>query len=377
MKPEKMKRDTALDFLRVIAAFLVISVHFFWNTEFYQETVVGKRMYLMTLMRTMFMSCVPLFLILSGYLMRNKKACLKYYCAINRTLWIYLLASLMHLFFKINVWGNAMSFKEAVLSVLDFTAANYSWYVSMYIGLYLMIPFLNLTFEGCDKKQKKLLIVTLIILTTLPSICNIFDLRTSGWWLQPTLSDRFDKIVPDWWTGIYPITYYFIGCYLAEFKPKIRKIYNFGMIFIFVVVFGSFNYYRSYGGTFKWGAYSDWGGIQNVVISVLLFIFIMNLDFSACPSKIKEMLAKLSELSFGCYLLSYIADQYVYKIVRAKEPVMVRRLEYYPIAVLTVFLCSMLLSYIINWIYRGLILRGYRHFFRYGSSLYNSKRGGA
>ena len=72
------KRNINLDVIRCIAVFSVISVHFFNNTEFYQQIVSGKRMYCMVIMRTFFMICVPLFLILTGFLMSKKELNRKY-----------------------------------------------------------------------------------------------------------------------------------------------------------------------------------------------------------------------------------------------------------------------------------------------------------
>ena len=43
------KRNINLDVIRCIAVFSVISVHFFNNTEFYQQIVSGKRMYCMVI----------------------------------------------------------------------------------------------------------------------------------------------------------------------------------------------------------------------------------------------------------------------------------------------------------------------------------------
>lgn len=59
MTLEIQKRNTSLDLLRIIALFCVISVHFFLNNGFYDQTVVGKRMFIMTVMRSTFMVCVP------------------------------------------------------------------------------------------------------------------------------------------------------------------------------------------------------------------------------------------------------------------------------------------------------------------------------
>lgn len=79
------KRDIGLDLTRIVAFISVVAIHFFLNSGYYNEPVVGKRMYIMTLGRTFFGICVPLFMLLSGYLMVNKsisiekKTLLNYY----------------------------------------------------------------------------------------------------------------------------------------------------------------------------------------------------------------------------------------------------------------------------------------------------------
>ncbi len=57
------ERNLNLDLIRCAAVFFVLSVHFFYNNEFYGVPVMGRRMYLMVVMRTLFVICVPLFLL--------------------------------------------------------------------------------------------------------------------------------------------------------------------------------------------------------------------------------------------------------------------------------------------------------------------------
>ena len=47
LRPQNAERDFNLDLTRLIAIFLVISVHFFWNSGFYQEIVIGYKCFLM------------------------------------------------------------------------------------------------------------------------------------------------------------------------------------------------------------------------------------------------------------------------------------------------------------------------------------------
>ena len=150
----KKERKFELDLIRCFALFSVIAVHFFLNTGFYNEIIVGKSFYLMTLIRSFFMVCVPLFIILTGYLKNKKSLSKKYYLGIVKIIAIYLIVSIICLIFKRVYLLEEISFKTAIKQILNFSAAPYSWYVEMYIGLFLLIPFLNLIFNNL-KNQKE------------------------------------------------------------------------------------------------------------------------------------------------------------------------------------------------------------------------------
>lgn len=77
------KRNINIDLIKCIAVFSVISVHFFLNTDFYSRTIINTNMYIAVLFRTLFMICVPLFIISTGYLMKNKTLNKKYYLGIS------------------------------------------------------------------------------------------------------------------------------------------------------------------------------------------------------------------------------------------------------------------------------------------------------
>ncbi len=276
VKLDSKNRNINLDIIRCIAIFSVISVHFFLNSGFYNVPVMGKRMYIMVLMRTFFMICVPLFILLTGYLASKNTLSKKYYKKIIPDIVTYVLASLICIMYKKYYLGINVGIKSGLLSILDFTASNYAWYVEMYIGLFLLIPFLNIIYNNLTSKgQKQALVLTFVALTVLPTLLNIFNFNSLSWWLNPASSDSFAKIVPSWWASIYPITYYYIGCYLKEFKINLKSVISFILILLAVIGFGSFNYYRCFGVPFKWASYSNFGGIERVVISCLLsFLYI-------------------------------------------------------------------------------------------------------
>lgn len=350
-------RDPAMDVIRCAALFCVNGVHFFLNSGFYEETVSGLRMYLMVLMRTGFMVCVPLFIMLSGCLMGHKKPDRNYFGGIRKVLVVYLLASVFccvfRLFYAPRFLHESVSLAQQFAGLFSFTTAPYGWYIEMYIGLFLLIPYLNLIYRHLDSQRSKQgLLLVLLFLTTAPSITNIFRFTDLKWWLLPSSSDAYQPLLPDWWTGIYPITYYVLGCYLREYPLKLKRSATILLIGIVYFLAGSFNFYRSRGSVFLWGPWQGYGAVFNIVQTVLVFHFFSQLDYSRLGQNAKKFLARLSDLCLGAYLLSWIFDQIFYPMLAAVQPVMNRRLEYFVLIVPAVYLCSLCLSACLNAVYR-------------------------
>lgn len=343
------KRNCSMDIIRIVAAFTVLSVHFFLHNGFYSQTVEGSEMYIMVLMRTFFSVCVPLFMILTGYLMSKKTLSRKYYSGISKTLIVFVLATIACMLYKAEHENAVFTFKAFILGTLDFTGANYSWYVEMYIGLFLIIPFLNLAYNNLkNKRHKQVLVLTMIVLTVLPTVFNIFNFENAGWWIDPKSSDTFSKLIPSWWMGFYPVTYYFTGCYIREYGIKLKTRTLIVLFVLAIFLFGSFNFYRSHGTTFKSGTYVYWYGFEPYVLSVFLFVLLSRIKTEKFAVGVKFTLWKLSDLALGIYLMSYVFDSLVYPVLNEKVPVMTDRLPYYFITVPLVFILSALSSVIIN-----------------------------
>lgn len=335
------KRDLNADLIRCAAVYSVLSVHFLLNNGFYSAPVVGTDMLLMCMYRSLFMACVPLFIMLTGYLMWQKQLSRGYYRGIVKTLEIYVLASIACLLFKKYVLGYEVTLKSAVLGILDFDAANYAWYIEMYIGLFLMAPFLNLAYHGLkSNKEKQVLLLTMTALTMLPKLLNIFSFTVEGWWANPALSNEYDPLVPGFFTAMYPITYYYIGAYLREYGWQISKKKNALLLVLAVAAFGWYNYYRSGGGSFVWGANSTWGG-ENLVTAVLIFVLLLHINIERWPGFVRRAIVSISGISLGLYLVSWIFDQIIYKVYFLPYvPEVNDRWVFYPLVVPAVFLCS-------------------------------------
>ena len=386
------RRNSSMDILRIVAAFTVLSVHFFLHNGFYSEPVTGMGpiegivdsiatgngdslhgplMFLALAMRTLFSVCVPLFMILTGYLMSHKELKKGYYKGIRKTVIIFVLATFACMIFK-SVHENPTAkaafysadyfamfgaiaesgkynFINYLFSILDFTGANYSWYIEMYIGLFLIAPFLNLAYNKLgSKKHKQILVVTMVCLTILPTLFNIFNFQSAEWWVTPTSSDEFQKLIPAYWMGLYPITYSFAGAYLREYGLRLKTGAAAALFVGTLLASTIFNWFRSYGGGFKTGIYGFWYGFYPFVLSVLLFLLISRIKTDNWKPGVKSVLWQVSDLALGIYLCSYIFDTLIYENLRVNVPIMVDRIPYYLLTVPACFMCSMLLSFILN-----------------------------
>lgn len=352
------KRNMNADLIRCVAVYSVLSVHFLLNSGWYSLPVEGTGMLLMCMYRSCFMVCVPLFMILSGYLMWQKKLSSDYYRGIWKTVEIYVLASIACLLYKKFAQGADVTLKSAVLDILDFKGANYSWYIEMYLGLFLMIPFLNGAYHSLEnKRQKQILVLTMTLLTMLPKLLNNFNFTVEGWWSSPGLSDKYNGLVPGFFTAMYPITYYFIGVYLREYGCSMKRWKNVLLLAAAVLVFGTYNYYRSDGLSFQWESNSTWGG-ENQITATLLFILLLNLHPDRWPGWIQKVLTQISKVSLAIYLLSWIFDQIIYGIFKELVPVADQRMPYFLLVVPSVFLCSFAAAFLLYRLQDGLHLLG-------------------
>lgn len=346
-KGETVHHFVQLDIVRCVAVLSVISVHFFKHNGFYTVPVQGTRMYIMLFMRTFFMCCVPLFMMLTGYLMAGKRwTGISYYKGITKTLATFALVHTATLIYQRLALNRTYTLPKLVMSYFDFSQPN-SWYVEMYIGLFLLAPFLNLIYQGLvTEKQKTAWIVTLLALTALPKVVNAYAYTSNGWDFQRFNS--YQKLVPGWWTEIYPITYYCLGSYLRDHPFRIKKRFLLSILVLVTVLNSTYVFWRCYNQVFEWGPWQDWGSLQNVIPTVLVFLLCLNVDAEKLSQRAQELLIKVSSLSFGVYLLSAIFDEQFYPILNQTVPDVHRRLEYFILLVPLNFICSLICAALIE-----------------------------
>lgn len=344
------KRDLNCDLLRILAFTFVVAVHSLGQIGFYVQVTDGPTMFIINVLRCLFITCVPLFLVLSGYLISDNKFDKKYCKKIIRVLLTYILCSFVCIAFKSIIQNNGVDVKRDILSIFSYTGAPYSWYVNLYIGMFLLFPFLNVLWEGlANQKQKKNLLIVLFVITILPSFFNIYNFDNLSWFLKPSSNRVYYQLVPNYLVNLYPILYFYVGKYLREFGLKISVKRNVVSILILLLLFGAFNYYRNYGELFEWASYVDYFSFECFAITILLSNLILKyFKFDIKNGVFRKLVIKLSYLTFGAYLLSYIFDSLYYPLLQNYAPYLKDRLILLLPMILLVSASSLLLAWLVD-----------------------------
>ena len=329
------KRIINCDILRIVAFLFVISVHSMRYLGFYESINSGRLMAILNILRVILMACVPIFMVLTGYLMSHKVLSKEYYLKIKRIILTYLLCSIVcYVVGSYLDEDSIISFKEFIFKLLEFKAAPYSWYVEMYIGLYLIIPFLNILWNNMNsKKERIILILTLFALMSLPTMINIKS-----------------HIIPAYWMGsFYAILYYYIGCYFKEYEVKLNII-RVLLLLIPIILNGLLTYKASINSVFLDAIYTSHYSFGVVASTILICLIIFNLKINIKSELINKAIAKVSYLTFGAYLLSYIFDLIIYTLCIDDNTLCISKLFWAPLIILIIFTLSILSSYIISLI---------------------------
>ncbi len=323
------EREVSLDVIRIAAFLLVPSVHFFLHSGFQDEPVCGAAMCVMTVIDSLCLTCVPLFLLLTGFLESRREipvtgeGLLHFYGRLIGIYCIYLLVSLLVLLFRTWILDERLGGWGSLEAIFGFQ--HYSWYVEMYLGLALLIPFLNVLWRALPGRAgHRALLAVLVLLTVTPSVTDMLG----------------RSLLPDWWKGLYPITYYCIGAYLQRYDAAeadgIRWIgsrRSSGRLLLLFLVCGMlgglYAAARNYGSPLQSGDWNDWGSLTCTADAVLLFQLVRSRDYSRMTAGRRRLLSRIASLTFAAYLLSWLPDHVLYPILLENVPQMAERFVWF------------------------------------------------
>lgn len=143
----------------------------------------------------------------------------------------------------------------------------------------------------------------------------------------------------------------FIGAYLKKNVeiPKLSTAKLCGALLISWCAFTALNLYVSRGQNFIWTYWGDeWGGAQNVINAVLVFLIINSIHYPPIKTGTAKLIAYVSKITLPAYLLSWIPDQLNYPILNTAVNPMWMRLKYFPLMVGSSIVVSLVLAAVVH-----------------------------
>lgn len=335
-----MTRNIGLDVIRSIAVLFVIGGHFFLlNTSLREVPFRGLSLFVQGTFLSLFLAGVPLFIILTGYLNINKSSSWKYYKNIKKVLYAYLLYSILTILFRKYYAGSTESWAEWGLKILDFSAIPYGWYIEMWIGLYLLTPFLNILYKNIDSRDvKRLLIGTLFLMTILPHWLNRDGMH----------------LLPGFWQQCWPLTFYFAGAYIQEYQPQVKLRTAAIVITGLCLLNPALNLVLQTRSLLLLG-----GGPEDIVsFFITIWLFLMLYRIRIKKRMIEKVVVNLSLCSLDIYLCCYIFDALYYPFFKNRFYISQEQFGiYFFVLVPLVLVSSFLVAYLKNLLQRMITVR--------------------
>ena len=310
-----MDRLEYIDCLKFLAIFSIIGIHGFAIAEGYQ--ILNFEFYRLD---AIFRFGVPIFLMITGALMLNKKIYLKDFLIKRIKRVVYPLIFFSCIGYMTNTFTNFLTFY---------------WYSWMIIGVFFAIPIINKFILYSSEEDIKYYLIIFIIFSIFNQICNYYT-------IEYALDISF------FYT---PISYLILGHYLSQKKINLsqNKIFSiFICLFIISVIIkvktGSYIYSNEF------RTYVDLSFLQIIQVSSI-FILIKNIYDSKTSriykcfeqKYIKRFILSVSKSSYGMYLIQHII---IFKII--KQPF--KNLSLTGTQSFTLVLIIIMSVFIISWI---------------------------
>ena len=334
------ERNLNIDIIKCIALFFVVCGHYYLYSNFYNLPVNGIRMFILVILRSLFVACIPIFLMISGYLLYKKDITAdisSYYNKLKKILLPYFIISIFTAVaitisakYGNNFYNGNINLLDFIKSFFNFNLIGYSWYYEMYIGLFLIIPFINKMLTNF--KNDTILLIILIILTIIPA------------------ASKGESILLDFWKNLWPITYYILGAYIAKYNLKINTKLNIIYFICSFLIIGLFNFYITRGREFTLQIFDIHNNPENLFIAFFFFLLFINMKIEIKNEYTKRLITNIAKLSLSIYLFYYICDKIIYFYFNKLINYASVKIEYFIIVVPLIFICSVIMANFENWI---------------------------
>lgn len=288
----KPKRQLNIELLRILSMFFIVCNHFLgFGLSLQDYDMNDSNRFLLWFLRGVCYTGTNIFILISAYFQCaghfKSKSILLIICQVFfYSVVIYLIS--------VSCGLTDFSYKGLLLSCFPILTSSY-WFVTCYVGLYILAPFINKLIYSLTKSQHKTLIVILFILFSV--IPNFFY---SSSWLN--------------WGGstgiVWFIFLYLVAAYLRNYidvsKINSRKLFVSILVFMLLpllskIIIAHSTYYLI-GSVVGSSLFYMNNSIIIFPLSVLLLLGFMKLDISS--KRVSRIISFVASSIFSVYLIS-------------------------------------------------------------------------
>lgn len=310
MRNEIQQRDITLDCIRALAIFCVVINHvveevYPLGLDFMQDAPIRIRVFCIGLF-TFGRTGVPLFFMLSGYLLLGRKydanEIIKFYkhnflsLVVVWEIWIFIYSIFLACFNQVPF--NAQEYLRKAF-FLEHAGLPHSWYMPVIIGIYFVLPYVAIALQNINKKQLTFFILIAYIYIFLVPCINLFQSA-----LQVTAENRFNNQLDLSFGGEKYGFYLILGYYLFRFKGLVECVQNnikkYILIFIIcIITFVSAVWcqLKLYSLNYEYSLWYDFYLMP--ILGGCVFLLCTRLKMI----KVEGIITELSKCAFGIYLI--------------------------------------------------------------------------
>ena len=293
----KKEKNVAIEILRIFAMILIIFQHFMEYGGIKDSAVMGDLMYpFVYYMYGLVQIAVNCYILISGYFLVTSKFKFKKLMI----LWIEVFFYSIILYLAMVVTGYCdFSLTTLVSCFIPIVTGRY-WFVTIYFGMYLLSPFLNIAIRAMNKHQHaKLNILLLILFSIWTTIPISRGMNVNGGWSIA------------WFVVLYFISAYFRLYYVPNYKIKYKLLVTLGLSLILPVSKLSIDMLTNRGLSILAGKSTMLFKYESFfVIMLAISVFVLFLNIKIKQNAISSFILKISPCTFGVYLIHHHAKIY-------------------------------------------------------------------
>lgn len=293
----KNQRNLNIDVIRILATLMILTSHI-TGIIYVRPDFFGKPFWWINHIILSFCRLgVPLFFMISGYLLTQKKRGLSenfkktFFRLIIPFLFFYMVSNLFFSYIH-----GEKPFKDFLVN-LFYSGNNYLYFLVSLIVLYLINPFLQKITVALKRNEFKLLVVFLL--------CNTAFYTLGHFMTAGGVENVHSETFLYWFLNL---GFFLYGQYLYQEKKEINAARDFSLFLIPIIVNIFISYFAK--NSFLSDYAQSYLGISVIISSFFLFRILLYINLNGITKPLSDLIVELAKDSFGIYLIHSLILEY-------------------------------------------------------------------